>query len=88
MSKLIPVERDGVRFTVGDGGDFSMAEMDALRFQIERWNMHNPDEEPIKRPTPTMVRAMLDIKRIFPGAKIERDPGPALDVRVFLEKQK
>ena len=88
MSKQIPVERDGVHFTVGDDSDFSWSEMDALQLQIDRRNIHNPDEKPIKRPPPGMTRAMLDVKRIFPGAVIEHDPGPALDVRAFLDSKK
>ncbi|MHC4864652.1 MAG: hypothetical protein ACYTEX_11235 [Planctomycetota bacterium] len=87
---LKKIERDGVSFTVGDDGDFSMAEMDSLRLQIERWNTHNqdPDKKPIKRLSPKMARAVLGVKRVFPDAVIEHDPGPALDVRAFLEKNR
>ena len=67
------VERDGVRFTIGEGGDFSWAEMAALQLQIDRWNTFRlqSGETPGKKLPSDILEVILEIKKIMPGAEID-----------------
>lgn len=69
--RQITVKREDVCFTVGEDGDFSWAEMDALKLQIDRWAVFNPDSEPVEKVPPEFLKAVLEIKRVFPGSVIE-----------------
>ena len=64
------IEREGVKFTIGKGGDFSDEEVEFLKLQIQRWNAHNPEKK-LKKISVEMLRGVLEVKRAFPGATIE-----------------
>jgi hypothetical protein len=67
----IVIEREGIEVVVGDGNDFSWAELETLRSWIDRWNGFHPDNKPITQLSRDMLRAVLAVKRVFPGAVIQ-----------------
>jgi hypothetical protein len=69
--RQITIERDGISFTVGDEGDFSWAEMDALQQQMLCWNAHHPKQTSVKKLSPEMLKAVLEVKKVFSGAVVE-----------------
>jgi hypothetical protein len=70
--RRVVLERAGVTFSVGDGGDIGWEEIDALNRQIDLWNAHHPDGPQVKRPlTAELVAAIVGVRRAFPGSYIE-----------------
>jgi len=69
--RQITIDRDGVSFTVGAGSDFSWPEVEALELQMEHWNGHVRSDAPTKQLSLEMLKAVLEVKRVFPGAKVE-----------------
>jgi len=64
-------ERDGQQIAVGENGDFMHSEIEALREQMRRWNIHHPKQKPVYKLSPEMLQAVLNVKRVFQGAVIE-----------------
>jgi hypothetical protein len=65
------VERDGTEIVIGEDGDFSWDEIDAIKLQIDRWNAHHPKDAPVRKMPAGMIKAVLEVKQVFPGAVIE-----------------
>jgi hypothetical protein len=69
--RQITIDRDGVRFTVGEDGDFSWDEIEALQLQMDHWNGHQRSDKAVEQLSSEMLKAVLDVKRVFSGAEVE-----------------
>lgn len=63
-------EMDGIKFTIGSGGDFEVWEIENTRSQIVAYNMWHSDCR--KKVGNSMLRAILLIKKVFPGSYIPK----------------
>lgn len=69
--RKITASREGLTFTIGEDGDFSWKEIDAMKLQASRFAVFNPDSEPVEKMPSEFLKAVLEIKRVFPGSVIE-----------------
>lgn len=69
--KQMVLERDGVSVTIGDQGDLSWHDIEAMKLQMDRWNTHHPKRKSIKKVSAEILKAILLVKKVFLGASID-----------------
>lgn len=73
--KVILVREDLV-FSIGYESDLSWADVKSLHQWVKKWNAFYPRNK-VQRISLEMLKAIIGVKKISPGALVDGSPGPS-----------